>query len=232
MPELMPDRSEEQYRSWYRNWASRLGMDQNPDDPRHHYKFREAYDSGLRRPTPYGIPHGNLAEYPGIDRWFRANPNVAGLAAAPWSVPGWQEDEKVFVNPYSGRSPEELKLVAENEYARLLMRKLNMQPKFSLTPSQQSSFSGYGDETAQRETLAGRLLTGDPSALDATPEQQTYVNALSRKMNYHWPSQFKALDHPNRFLQSERGLYDTINNTYSEPTMMPDRYDRLMRLPE
>ena len=41
-------------------------------------------------------------------------------------------------------------------------------PTFALTPSQQSALAGYGggDERAQRETIVGRIISGDPSAQD------------------------------------------------------------------
>lgn len=34
------------FRRWYETWAKKLGLDPNPDDPRHHYDYRAAYKAG------------------------------------------------------------------------------------------------------------------------------------------------------------------------------------------
>jgi hypothetical protein len=40
------------FREWYANWADKLRMNPNPDDPRHYYDYRSAYRAGVE-PQPY-----------------------------------------------------------------------------------------------------------------------------------------------------------------------------------
>lgn len=35
-----------EFRSWYADRARRLGLNPNPDDPRHHYDYRAAFAAG------------------------------------------------------------------------------------------------------------------------------------------------------------------------------------------
>lgn len=42
------DRAE--FKSWYRQVASRRGWDPDPDDPRHYYDFRAAWRDGYEAP--------------------------------------------------------------------------------------------------------------------------------------------------------------------------------------
>jgi len=64
----MPQDDPKGFRSWYRRWAQKLGLDSNPDDPRHHYDYRAAYlagaepteESGWHWPSTYkDIGHPN-----------------------------------------------------------------------------------------------------------------------------------------------------------------------------
>jgi hypothetical protein len=50
----MPDRSkrleqagEQEFQDWYSGHAKRLGLDPNPDDPRHQYDYRAAHKAGV-----------------------------------------------------------------------------------------------------------------------------------------------------------------------------------------
>jgi len=47
---LSPE-EERKFQSWYRSWAIRIGIDQNPDHPLHKYDYRGSYKAGLG-PTP------------------------------------------------------------------------------------------------------------------------------------------------------------------------------------
>ena len=38
--------AEQDFQKWYKNWSSKLGLNPNPDDPRHQYDYRAAYKSG------------------------------------------------------------------------------------------------------------------------------------------------------------------------------------------
>lgn len=114
--------------------------------------------------------------YPGEETYFKANPNVAGMAA---------EDDRIILNPYSKLSPAEKSAVMMNEAARVHMRRgLVEAPRFDLTPEQEQAFSTYGDRKldTMRQTLAARILSGDPSALTPTSDQLEYVKRLRQFM--------------------------------------------------
>src|SRR4030095_7825354 len=95
-------------------------------------------------------------------KFFRSRPDVAGMAA---------EDDRIILNPYS---PPEINkdAVIQNETARIQMRTRGPRPQFELTPEQQRAFAGYGSDQDVRETLVGRIISGDPSAGQITPEQR------------------------------------------------------------
>jgi hypothetical protein len=108
--------------------------------------------------------------------YFRANPSVAGMAA---------EDDRIVLNPFSTLSPQELEAVRMNEAARVHMRR-GQAPEFDLTPEQAESLAGttYQDapEQDRRATIAARIISGDPSARQPTPQQMDYVQALRALM--------------------------------------------------
>ena len=112
--------------------------------------------------------------YPGEDDYFRKNPNVTGMAA---------EDDKIIMNPYSKLSDVQKQAVMVNEAARVHMRRNFDAPTFTLTPEQEQMFRSYSTNPVDiRSTLAARILTGDPSAGKATPEQLEYVKRLRKFM--------------------------------------------------
>jgi hypothetical protein len=112
--------------------------------------------------------------YPGEMEYFRSNPNVSGMAA---------EDDMVILNPFSPLDEDSQSAVILNERARILMRR-GKRPIFALTPEQRRSFEGYSDDEQDvRETIAARLLSGDPSAGKPTPEQLRYIELLREVMN-------------------------------------------------
>jgi hypothetical protein len=113
--------------------------------------------------------------FPGEDEYFKANPNVTGMAA---------DDDKVILNPYSKISDKEKEAVMLNEAARVHMRKkLIDAPNYDLTPEQTERFGSYSkDPNDIRQTIAARILSGDPSAGQATPAQQEYVSRLRQFM--------------------------------------------------
>ena len=119
--------------------------------------------------------------YPSEDKFFKENPYVGGMAAA---------DNSVIINPYSPLSDEVKDLIKVNETARLAMRNGYPKPTFDLTPEQKKFFSTIQDgkpysEDLQdiRETIVGRILSGDPSAGNVTPEQKKYAEGLRRVIN-------------------------------------------------
>lgn len=113
--------------------------------------------------------------FAGEDTYFRQNPSVAGMAT---------EDGKIIINPYSTLSNTEKKAVVKNEAFRLYMRENNVVPKFAVTPQQKEAFKNTeygGNETALKQTIVARILTGDPSAL-ATPEQRAEAKLIRQKI--------------------------------------------------
>jgi len=107
--------------------------------------------------------------------YFKKNPNVAGMAA---------DDDSIIINPYSSLSDQEKNAVKVNEAARVHMRSKNtQQPDFELTPEQAKAFSTYGPLESQRQTIVGRILSNDPSALNVSPEQKAYADIIRSKMN-------------------------------------------------
>jgi hypothetical protein len=113
--------------------------------------------------------------YPGEEEYFKANPHVTGMAA---------DDDKIIMNPFSTLKDNEKQAVMLNEAARVHMRKkLIDAPNFELTPTQTEKFGSYSKDLNDiRQTIAARILSGDPSAGDATPEQQEYVSRLRQFM--------------------------------------------------
>jgi hypothetical protein len=113
--------------------------------------------------------------YPGEDSYFRANPNVAGMAA---------ETNDVILNPYSQPSVNR-GAVARNEALRLHLKNRGIKPDFQVTPQQREAFRGTAyetDEDALRATIAARIYSGDPSSL-ATAEQEAWLKALLSGQN-------------------------------------------------
>lgn len=125
--------------------------------------------------TKAGLPPIRDKLYPGEDEFFRKNPHVAGMAA---------DDDKVIINPYSPLSWDEKAAVAYNERARIVMRKSSERPAFDLTPEQAKRFGAYSpNQQDVRETVAARILSGDPSAGEPTKEQAAYVERLRKMMH-------------------------------------------------
>jgi len=120
--------------------------------------------------------------YSGEDEFFKANPNVRGMAT---------EDNQVIINPYSSLTDEEKQGIIINESARLAMRNGYKRPTFDLTPEQKEFFNTINDgkpystdEQDIKETIIGRILSGDDSAGNVTPEQKKYAEELQRVLKF------------------------------------------------
>jgi hypothetical protein len=134
---------------------------------------------GMDKGFPKGVYGIGVREQlePGEDSYFKENPHVAGMAA---------DDDKIITNPYSKLKEDEMRLLMMNEAARVHMRRNFERPNFEITQEQLDRPLGGGmlmkdysqDMNDIRQTLAARILTGDPSAGNATPEQQEYVARL------------------------------------------------------
>ena len=108
---------------------------------------------------------GTRDPYEGELAFFKKKPTVAGMAT---------DDNKIILNPFSKNTPEEQQAVAKNEALRLFMKKTNFTSEFDLTNDQKEFFKGTAyanNPEAARQTILARILTGDPSAKTATPEQ-------------------------------------------------------------
>ena len=110
--------------------------------------------------------------YESEHKYFKSNPHVGGYADF--------KTGSIVMNPYSKLSDEEKKGVMTNEYSRLIMRQNDLLPPFELTPEQKEAFKGYGDDRSQRETVVGRIISGDPSALNVTEEQKEFAEYVKR----------------------------------------------------
>jgi len=126
--------------------------------------------------APTRDPHPSEVE------WFRSNPTVGGYAAP---------DDKVVINPITALSPEEIQALIENESARIFMRQnYAARPttqSFPLTERQQrlpypESAPPREPQHALRSTVAARMLSGDPSAGDATQAQGRFLEELRARM--------------------------------------------------
>lgn len=124
-------------------------------------------------PTPKGalqrLPQDHELEF------FHANPDVGGYASP---------DGKIVMNPFSGLGPEERHGVMKNELYRLLARD-SVIPRYTgkLSPEQEKSLDenrhyAKADPADRVDTIIGRLLSGDPSAPPATPDQTLYLNMI------------------------------------------------------
>ena len=133
--------------------------------------------SQMKAPGGYGVRQ----PYQGEMDYFKANPTVTGMAA---------EDNRVILNPFSNLDPKQKQSVLLNEAARLWMRQNNIVPEFNLTEQQKKAFANtpYGDdELALKQSIVARILSGDPSALDVTPEQRSLAERIANEMGINLP---------------------------------------------
>ena len=111
--------------------------------------------------------------------YLKHRPNVGGMAT---------EDHMVILNPYSQLTKEQEGVVVKNERARVFMKKHNIRPSFTLTPQQKQYFFSisngipYGTEQDIRETIVGRMIAGDLSSGQTTPEQEIFKSLLEGMM--------------------------------------------------
>lgn len=116
--------------------------------------------------------------FPGEDSFFKQRKEVAGMAA---------EDGKIVLNPYSANTPEQQKIVAQNEAMRLWMDQNKIEPKFNVTPDQKKLFlnTEYGkpeNELHLKRSILARIATGDPSAGIPTDMQKKWAEWLKNKL--------------------------------------------------
>ena len=200
---------------WAKDFASKFGEAPNLNDPL--YDYRGAWQAGampIARTKLEDVPQrkptaSELA-------FFQARPEISGMAV---------KDNAVVLNPQSRLTATELAAVLANERSRVLMRSGRSQrPPFDLTPAQQEAFSTYGSPQDMRETVAARVLSGDPSAGNITEQQRAWVEEhLGPFMTpqWHWPSTnpvtgqwLKAPLHPTRNLEETIGQWPMRFGTF------------------
>lgn len=106
--------------------------------------------------------------------YFRKNPGTAGMMT---------KDRRVTLNPYDGLGNKQKRAVLVNEAARLYMKDQGIVPGFELTPGQIESFKGSpyeGNPVAMKETVVGRIISGDASAGDVTGDQKAFADSIFR----------------------------------------------------
>jgi hypothetical protein len=123
--------------------------------------------------------------------YFKKNPNVAGMAIGA-GLNGYDGERRVVVNPYAKLTPEGRKGLIENERIRHFMDETKPQLKFEPTGEQIKSFSGteYGKPEnldKLKQTIVARILTGDSSVGNVTPEQQMAAESIGQQ----WSKQSK-----------------------------------------
>jgi hypothetical protein len=169
----------------------------------------EAFNKSMQRKPLMANTKVDKVKYPEVEPdketldYFKKNPTVAGMAVGA-GLNGYDGDRRVFVNPYSGLTNEERKGLVENERIRHFMDENKPKLEFNPTSQQVKSFEGteYGKpENAERlkQTLVARILTGDRSAGDITPEQQKAADVIWQQ----WAKQNKpktAVDMVNEAL--------------------------------
>lgn len=104
----------------------------------------------------------------GLDDYFKANPNVAGMAwggGANGSLP--DEPRVVVVNEYSPnlKTPEAKQALIQNERIRHKMQEDKWKAKFEITPQQKEwakSLGAYANNPEMlKQTITSRIATGD-----------------------------------------------------------------------
>jgi len=158
--------------SKFKSGGSKLGSINLDPNPLSHYELNYGFNLPTKQEggPQYTFPERDL--YPEEDEYFSQNPHVGGMAA---------EDNHIIINPYSKLTDQEKDAIRQNEGARLAMRNGHPRPTFNLTDEQKESFKNYSqDEQDQRETIIGRIISGDPSVGKVSPEQQAYADQLSK----------------------------------------------------
>lgn len=123
------------------------------------------------------------------DAWFKEHPETTGMA---WGGGLNESDPKsprvVILNPYSNLNDQQKEGVVLNEQIRHFMDEKKPKLNFEPTPEQTKFFEGseYGkpeNKERLKETLVARILTGDESAGNITPEQEKAAGEVWKNFN-------------------------------------------------
>ena len=122
--------------------------------------------------------YGYEIRKPGVSErlWFSKHRDTAGMAT---------EDGKIILNPYSNLDKQKMQSVVKNEASRLWLKENNIVPDFELTPEQRQGFIGSpyaNDEMSLKQSILGRIISKDSSALNVTPIQQEWADWLNKNL--------------------------------------------------
>jgi len=157
----------------------------------------EAFNQPIKRNPLMETTNVENVKYPVVQpdketlNYFKKNPTVAGMAVGA-GLNGYDGERRVMVNPYSGLNPEQQRGLIENERLRHFMDETKPKLNFNPTNKQFESFRGteYGKPEnvgKLKETIVARILTGDTSVGDVTPEQQKAADSIRQQ----WEKQNK-----------------------------------------
>ncbi len=108
--------------------------------------------------------------------FFRNRPDIAGMARA--------DNSGVVLSPFFKGSAAARQSVITNESARIFMRTRGVRPDFDLTEEQAERFESYSpDLQDKRETVAARILAGDPSSGTPTKSQKEFIKKLRQRIS-------------------------------------------------
>lgn len=170
---------------------SQRGMDETDYDLRGFFKDGNSFDAAGHGADWYKKPNhptfSNESQYHGTPApsamgkpirqagpsemdFFQRQPHIGGYAA---------EDGMVVLNPFTSLSPSELGAVAKNEAVRQWLRNMDTPPDVRLTGAQQQTFAGYSENPRDiQDTILARIISGDPSAGQATAEQMSAAQGI------------------------------------------------------
>jgi len=112
---------EQSFRKWYAQKAQQLGLDPNPDDPRHHYDYRAAYQSGMEGPTePGGHWDSRFKDAQHPNRFVGGMDTITGQPAAQAAAPSKATAAPPPVNAaWASLTPQQQKAKDAEFYAKL-----------------------------------------------------------------------------------------------------------------
>lgn len=144
---------------------------------------------GSKAPSKY--PERSADEL-GLGEYFKANPNLPGMAWGGGMNNTAQNEPRVVVaNPFNPDMSDPVKRqgLLKLEAARHLMDEQDYAPQFKLTPEQQQwrkSLGAYAtDDKAFKQSIISRLIVND-TVPGATDEQRKASQDILRKLNWEY----------------------------------------------
>ena len=148
----------------------------NKNKARKAVKIARNLDTSTLQKSVFGYPirKPNKNE----EAYFRQNPNVAGMAA---------DDMHIILNPYSPNTLDQQQRVTINEAVRLSMREHGDIFTFDVPQINSAPFAGsiYADPSNKhhlQSTIIARIISGDTSAGEVTPEQRVAADMILFKI--------------------------------------------------